>query len=251
MKVAKREQRIISLLESRGELSVNELSSLLDVSVSTLRKQLAVMQANGLVIRTYGGVMSVNRVPDESFESKQHKNISEKRRIAKKARSLIPPGASIALGSGTSVYALCTLLDDMPRGTIYTNSMPAADYLSHCNSLEVHISGGIIRGHTGTVIGNEVVEYFRGLKQVDYAFIGVDAIDSSGEVFNDNLSVAAVEKNILLSAKHKYILCDASKMGKNAVARVTSLRSCDGLITCQSSSDIIENYKEITEVIFA
>jgi len=35
LKVAKREQTIISLLESRGEISVNELSSILDVSVST------------------------------------------------------------------------------------------------------------------------------------------------------------------------------------------------------------------------
>ena len=88
MKATRREQEIIALLESRGELSVKDLSSILDVSLSTLRKQLAVMQENGLVIRTYGGVMSVNRVPDETFESKLHKNITEKRRIAEKARSI-------------------------------------------------------------------------------------------------------------------------------------------------------------------
>ena len=49
MKTARREQRIIGLLESRGEISVNELSEILDISVSTLRKQLAVMQQNGLL----------------------------------------------------------------------------------------------------------------------------------------------------------------------------------------------------------
>ena len=64
MKATRREQEIIALLESRGELSVKDLSAILDVSLSTLRKQLAAMQQNGLVIRTYGGVMSVNRVPD-------------------------------------------------------------------------------------------------------------------------------------------------------------------------------------------
>ena len=109
MKALKREQKIIALLESRGELSVKELSEILDVSLSTLRKQLAVMQQNGLVIRTYGGVMSVNRVPDETFESKLHKNIAEKRRIAEKARALIPAGSSIALGSGTTVYTMANL----------------------------------------------------------------------------------------------------------------------------------------------
>ena len=82
MKTARREQEIIALLESRGDISVAELSGLLGISESTLRKQLAVMQRNGMVIRTYGGVMSVNRVPDESFESKLHKNMAEKRKIA-------------------------------------------------------------------------------------------------------------------------------------------------------------------------
>ena len=251
MKALKREQKIIALLESRGELSVKELSEILDVSLSTLRKQLAVMQANGLVIRTYGGVMSVNRVPDETFESKLHKNIAEKRRIAEKARALIPAGSSIALGSGTTVFGLANLLDDLPHATVYTNSMQAADYLSRAAGLEVHISGGIIRSHTGTIIGNEVAEYFRSLRQVDYAFIGCDAIDARGEVFSDNLAVAAAEKTILLSAKHKYILCDSSKIGRTAVAHITSLSVCDGLITCRSANDIADSFQFVSKVIYA
>lgn len=251
MKTAKREQRIISILESRGEISVNELSSMLDVSVSTVRKQLAVMQESGLVVRTYGGVMSVNRTPDETFNSKLHKNVSEKRRIAEKARTLIAPGSTIALGSGTTVFDLSSLLDNLPYGTIYTNSMQAADFLSRCASLEVHICGGIIRGQTGTIIGNEVAECFRRLKQIDYAFIGCDAIDLRGEVYSDNLSVATVEKIILMSAKHKYILCDSSKIGKSAVAHITSLSKCDGLITCHASNDAAENFKYIANIIYA
>ena len=251
MKIAKREQTIISLLESRGEISVNELSEILDVSVSTLRKQLAVMQANGLVIRTYGGVMSVNRVPDESFDSKMQKNISEKRRMAEKARSLVPNGSTVALGSGSSVFCLANLLDNMTRGIIFTNSMQTADYLARSGALEVHISGGIIRGRTGTIIGTDVVEYFSALKQIDYAFIGCDAIDAKGEVYSDNLSVATAEKKILMSAKHKFVLCDSSKIGKTAVAHITSLKHVDGIITCNTGNHIIDNFSIFTKVIEA
>lgn len=99
MKTDRREHKIISLLESRGEMTVNDLSRVLDVSLSTLRKQLAVMQSKGLVIRTYGGVMPVNRVPDETFDSKLHKNMSEKRRIAVKARTMINSVETISLGA--------------------------------------------------------------------------------------------------------------------------------------------------------
>ena len=148
MKTDRREQKIISLLESRGEMSVNDLSKVLDVSLSTLRKQLAVMQTKGLVIRTYGGVMPVNRVPDETFESKLHKNVSEKRRIAVRARAMITTEPSISLGSGTTVYELSNLLADISHGTIYTNSMQAAEYLARCSGMEVNICCGLIRSHT-------------------------------------------------------------------------------------------------------
>ena len=251
MKTDRREHVIISLLESRGEMSVNDLSRVLDVSLSTLRKQLAVMQSKGLIIRTYGGVMPVNRVPDETFESKLHKNMSEKRRIAVKARTMVSNMESVSLGSGTTVYELSNLLADIPHCTVYTNSMQAADYLARCAGLEVHISSGVIRSHTGTIIGNEAVSYFRQLPQVDYAFIGCDAIDISGDVYSENMAVALVEKTVLLNAKHKYILCDSSKLGKTAVAHIVNLRECDGIITVNPESGIAENFRFLTEVIYA
>lgn len=251
VKTSKREQTIIALLESRGRISALELSRLLGISASTLRKQLADMQERGLLIRTYGGVMSVNRVPDETFESKLRKSVSEKRRIAEAARKLIPAGATVALGSGTTVYGLSMLMDDLSRAVVYSNSMQTADYLSRFTDLEVHICGGIIRSQTGSIIGNEVAEYFRELRQVDYAFIGCDAIDESGEVFSENLSVATAEKNILLCAKHRYILCDSTKLGKTSLARITSLRECDGLITGDTGSRELERYRELTGLLLA
>ncbi len=251
MKAAKRAQTIIELLETRGEMSVSELSELLGISPANLRKQLAVMQANGQVIRTYGGVMPVNRVPDESFESKLHKSVAEKRRIAEQARKLISGGCSIALGSGTTVFALSSLLENLPQTVVYTNSVRTADNLARCASLEVHVCCGILRSHTQTIIGSEAMEYFRTLKNVDIAFIGCDAIDHDGNVLSDNLSVAAVEKLVLLSAKRRYVLCDASKFGKKAVAHIASLKDCDGLITCQPGFGAVDVYATLTEILYA
>lgn len=235
MKTSIREQQIISILESRGEMSVSVLADQLGVSVSTLRKQLADMQSRKLIIRTYGGVMSANRFPDETFDSKLHKSVSEKRRIATRARQLVNDGDSISLGSGTTVYALSNLLDDLDTATIYTNSMQAADFLAHCASLDVHICGGIIRSSTGTIIGSEAFNFFNGIC-VDYAFISCDAIDDDGEVYSDNIAVAAVEGAVLKHAKHKFVLCDSSKLGKRSIARIVNLRECDALITGKSDS---------------
>ena len=85
----------------------------------------------------------------------------------------------------------------------------------------------------------------------DYAFIGCDAIDSSGDVYSENMAVALVEKTVLLNAKHKYILCDSSKIGKTAVAHIVNLRECDGIVTANLENGIAENFKFLTEVIYA
>ena len=251
MKTDRRELNIISLLESRGEMSINSLSQILGVSLSTLRKQLAVMQQKGLVIRTYGGVMPVNRVPDETFDSKLYKNVAEKRAIATAARKIFGNAESVSLGSGTTVYEFSNLLTDVPHGLVYTNSMQAADLLARCAGLEVHICGGVIRSHTGTIIGNEAAAYFKQLKAVEYAFIGCDAIDSRGEVYSENMAVSLVEKTILMNAKHKYILCDSSKLGKTAVAHIANLKDCDGIITGNTQSSITRNFVYLTNVIYA
>ena len=249
MKIEIREQKILSLLESRGEMSASDLSKILGISVSTLRKQLAVMQEKKLVIRTYGGVMSVNQYADESFESKIHKAVIEKRRIANKARTLIGDDKSISLGSGTTVYALCNILDDLEGVSIYTNSMQSAEYLALCGSLDVHICGGIIRAATGTIIGNEAYEFFRGL-EVDSAFISCDALDEAGNVFSDSITVATVEREVLKNAKKRYVLCDSTKLGKKTTALITNIAQCDGLITGINDSEVAEKFSYVGNVIF-
>lgn len=250
MKIEIREQKILSLLESRGEMSAVDLSNILGISVSTLRKQLALMQEKKLVIRTYGGVMSVNQHADESFESKIHKAVIEKRRIANKARTLIGNDQSISLGSGTTVYALCNILDDLQGVSIYTNSMQSAEYLALCGSLDVHISGGIIRAATGTIIGNEAYEFFRGI-EVDSAYISCDALDENGNVYSDSVTVATVEREVLKSAKKRYVLCDSTKLGKKSVAKIANIAECDGVITGSSESDVVSKLSYIGNVIFS
>lgn len=250
MKATVREQKIISILESRGEMSVKELSEILHIPISTLRKQLADMQERKLIIRTYGGVMSINPVPDETFDSKLHKNVNEKRRIAIKARSLIKNGDSISLGSGTTIFILSNLLEDLTSSEIYTDSIQVAEYLAHF--LNTHICGGIIRSGTGTVIGAEAYSFFQNIN-ADYAFISCDAIDDAGIVYSDNLSVATVDGAVLKNAKKRYVLCDSTKFGKKSIAKIADLSECDAVITGSEALHVTESLQDkgMINILFA
>ena len=64
-------------------------------------------------------------------------------------------------------------------------------------------------------------------------------------------SVATAEKSILLSAKHRYILCDSSKIGQSAVAHITSLKNCDALITGKEAAQLMDLFLTVTKVLYA
>ena len=146
------------------------------------------------------------------------------------------------MGSGTTVYALSNLLDDLDAAEIYTNSMQAAEYLANWAILNTHICGGIIRSATGTIIGSEAYNFFNNIN-VDYAFISCDAIDDNGIVYSDNLAVATVERAVLRNAKKKYVLCDSTKFGKSSVASIADLSECEAVITGTEAKSVTENLK--------
>ena len=65
------------------------------------------------------------------------------------------------------------------------------------------------------------------------------------------LAVATVENAVISNARRKYILCDSAKLGKKAVAKITKLSLCDGLITDQNNTDVTAKLSYITNVILA
>ena len=215
------ESYILYLLEVHKRISNSELCQALDLSTSTVRKKLAAMESQGLLIRTHGGAASVDADRDETVAKKLHTNNPQKKAIAAAAARFLEEGTTLSFGSGTTILELSSFLIKLKTTVILTDSTMLASRIVSNLSLEVHINNGIVRGRTGCVVGPGSDLLFRSC-HTDKAFIGCDSFSLESGACSSNILVGQVERCMLECAKERYILCDSTKLNQD------SLYSCMG-----------------------
>lgn len=225
-----RKNYVIHLLETRSRIETSEVCDLFQIAPSTARKLLDDMGKEGLLIRTYGGAISVDVNRDESLKRKSQMNTTQKRDIARRARALIRDGETIAMAGGTTVLELAKLCMDLKGNIVLTNSIVAANILISNPEIEIRICSGIVRGRTGCVIGPTAHDLFLNI-DVDKTFVGADGVDLEKGIYSSNLLVGNVEQAMARSAHQAYVLCDYSKLGANSVMPFLELSEVAGLIT--------------------
>ena len=105
------EKEILSFIQSKQYVSVEDVAKSLYISPSTVRRKLTRLQEKGLITRTRGGAKmndSSNFLPSFSFRT--HQNSLEKKKIALTATKLIKNGDVIFLDASTSAFFIAEYL---------------------------------------------------------------------------------------------------------------------------------------------
>src|ERR671935_1827188 len=102
MLAGQRQLLILEEVRRRGAVRVSELTELLAVSDMTIRRDLDVLAAAGLVDKVHGGATAPGRLSadEPGFEAKSHRQLDEKEAIARAAAALVEPGQAIGLPAG-------------------------------------------------------------------------------------------------------------------------------------------------------
>lgn len=226
-----RHSRIMDLLTAQGEAQVTELAASLGVSDMTIRRDLDALAMAGKVIRTHGGAALNGRVVfDFQFMQRTQEHEDAKRQIAETAASLVQDGQSILLDSGTTTLAVARALKTKKRLTVITTSLPIASELQSCEHIDLILLGGALRREAPDLIGPLTENNLEQLK-ADIAFIGADAVDTNGQVYNQSMAVARMLTRMATSARQTYVVADSTKIGKTALARFGNLKVWKGLIS--------------------
>lgn len=108
-----RKSRIAQMIKSGQSVKVSELAKLFGVSESTIRRDLAELEALGIIKRTHGGAVN-NFITsfEPSFAEKEDKFAKEKEYIGKLAASFIHDGDTIILDSGTTTQYIARNITD-------------------------------------------------------------------------------------------------------------------------------------------
>ena len=87
-----RREEIYHLAVTTGLASVEELSARFEVTASTIRRDLALLNGQGRLARTYGGAMALGAHPEASLRQRTGEAFEQKHAIARWAASVIRPG---------------------------------------------------------------------------------------------------------------------------------------------------------------
>ncbi len=226
---AERHDTILSELARRGTLRVQDLSSLLEVSAATVRRDLADLDGQKLVRRTHGGVTLRDPHDERPFFTKVTAYLAEKRRIGVMAASLVTAGQTVGCSGGTTVIQTMKALKNK-NIRVVTNAVNVAMEFAHSPETEVLVTGGFFRGRTFEMVGHVAERTLREVN-VDVALVGVDGLSLERGLTTYNQAEAYVIHELLERAAEVWAVADHSKLGIVKPAVMAPLDKLTRLVT--------------------
>lgn len=227
---ARRRQRLVVIVESRGAARLEELSTALGVSQATVRRDLNAVAAAGRLRRVHGGVVSVDqRVDEPHFEVKAGAASAQNDRIAAAAVKLLAPGDTVYLDSGSTVLAVARLLHGWTRLTVVTNSLPVATELVG-RGPRLIVIGGELRATSRAIVGPLTRLLLESL-HLDRALMGTYALSLEDGLTTTDPAEAFTKELVLTRAREVILLADSTKMGARSFVRAGRLEDIDVLVT--------------------
>ncbi len=209
-----REDEIMDLLTENEYATVEFLAKKMNISPSSIRRDLKNLEERGLVNRSYGGVKLANatgkRIP---FSLRSQENSHLKKQIAKAALSLINEGDVVFLDGSSTVLFLADLLPSISGITVITNGIDVMSCLSNYDVRAFCTGGAKSKDNEAVLVGDYTQRFLRDIR-ADVAIFSVQAINDEGDCFDCYAEEVAVRKVMLQNARKRILLCDSSKQNR-------------------------------------
>ncbi|MBQ8311173.1 MAG: DeoR/GlpR transcriptional regulator [Clostridia bacterium] len=226
-----REDEIMALLTETEYATVEYLVKKINISASSIRRDLKNLEERGLVVRSYGGVKLAEPTGKHiPFSLRSHENSVQKKQIAKAALRLLQPGETIFIDGSSSAFFVAELLPALGGVTVFTNSVDVMSTLSGYD-IKAYCTGGAISGDNRAVLVGGYTEDFVRRIHADTVFFSVQAINADGELFDCYAEEVAVRNLMMKNAHRRILLCDSSKWGKTSTFYQASMQDIDYMVT--------------------
>ncbi len=205
-----RRHTIITELNKVGEVSVDKLAKQFETSEVTIRKDLASLEQSGLLLRRYGGAVSL---PAEITEANPSKLSKRKLAIAKQAAKLIKDHHRIIIDSGRTTSALVPYLDGKKGLVVMVNSLAIANELQALEGEPTLLMTGGTWDPQSESFKGQVAEQVIKSYDFDQLFIGADGIDvqRGTTTFNELIGLSQVMAEV---SREVIVMVESDKIGR-------------------------------------
>jgi DeoR family fructose operon transcriptional repressor len=232
MLAEERRFQIREILTAQRTVSASALCDRLKVTAATIRRDLAALEQEGVLVRSHGG--AVSRMSSTNFQPTYdallRSESEEKRHIARVAEQFVLDGDTIFLEGSTTVFELARRLIHRNRLTVVTNSPTIVCELQRSAGISVMCTGGDLQKDTFYLSGEWAQRALSEIR-LDKAILGVSAIDPQYGVSTAHHAEAQITRMVSKAAKTRIALADRTKFGRQRFAFVGPVTDIDILVT--------------------
>lgn len=206
-----RRHTIVTLVQEQGGVSVDALAKHFATSEVTIRKDLAVLETGGLLLRRYGGAVPL---PSEMVANENPEQVSKRKMaIARAAAERIRDHNRVIIDSGSTTSAMIPLLGNKRGLIVMTNSLNVAGALRELeNEPTLLMTGGTWDPHSESFQGQVAEQVLRSY-DFDQLFIGADGIDLARgtTTFNELVGLSRVMAEV---SREVIVMVESEKIGR-------------------------------------
>ena len=240
-------EKILTLLEERGNLSVKEMVDELGVSKDTVRRDFDCLSQRNLAQRTHGGILPVKNTTVLGFQERQKGLTEDKKKMADLALSFIKEQSLLFFDVSTLMLEVSQKLTK--NVTVYSHSLDNALVLSAKEGIDFHLLGGKFYTKNRFYYSIHEAQILQHL-QFDLAFFGVASLSQGLVSFEDKEDVA-VKQLALQATRTKILIAESDKYEKHSKYILGKLEDFDYWITDKEpESDIVETLKDKVIILY-
>jgi DeoR family transcriptional regulator, ulaG and ulaABCDEF operon transcriptional repressor len=234
-----RHRVILSAVQEKPVVTVQELVELTSSSEATIRRDIAALHVQKRLRRVRGGAEALTPpqfvgLAGRPFSVNETMHAAEKRAIAREAVALCRDGEPIIINGGTTTFQMVHFLTNR-RMPIFTNSFAIAEHLLKHSKNTVMLSGGTIYREQNIILSpfdNDVTRNFYARRM----FMGAQGLGPLGLMEGDPLLIQA-EQKLIDQADELIVLVDSSKFRQRSSLILCGLTRIATVITDEGIED--------------
>jgi DeoR/GlpR family transcriptional regulator of sugar metabolism len=229
-----RRQLITDLIRKQQVVRLSDLCDRLDVSESTIRRDLEALQDQGILKRSYGGATALDKAEIPRTKVSSIAPSDEERRIGAATAELVAAGETVFLGSGSAVIAVAEALAERSGITVVTHVLNVATHLIAHSQLTVILTGGQVERADTALLGRLALLTLGELR-ADRAVIGVGGIQVPDGLTADSLPGSELTRAAIDLIPQVTVVAPAAKWGHVGPAYLAPLEAIDTIVTSRDA----------------
>lgn len=222
----------------QGTSSLEDLCTHFQVSMNTVRRDLAELLERGRLKKVYGGVTAETRAPSViPMAERASRNGNAKQMIGKLAASLVQDNMSIFLDSGSTTMRILPYLADKQNVTVITHSLTALYEAAKYPSLHAIALGGMYNAATSSFVGSNTLDELSKMS-INLVFLAATGVTLERGLTNTTYFEVEVKQTVARQNKNLVLMADHSKFGHNALLTFCNFEDLTAVVTDQPLPEI-------------